>query len=226
MVYPVRTNLQILKWDAPVLLIVTLLVPATFLGGSVNGADGAILLLGAVAYTAWAVRIAKRDEKLGHEVHVDIPEIRVKGGVPLDLLKIAAGIGVLILASRLLVDNSIIVAKTFGLSDAVIGLTVIAAGTSMPELATSVVAARRGQADIALGNVLGSSLFNLLFVLGGAAVINPVSVRGLQNFDLWSLIGVTALMTLFLYTGRKVGRFEGLLLCLAYGIYLAVMWPK
>ena len=225
-VFPISTHLQVLKWDAPVVLLVTLLVPLTFLDAKVSQAEGGVLLFFAVAYTWWAVRMARRDEAKGHEPHVDIPEIRKKGSIFTDFLKIAAGMGVLMLGSRLLVDNAVIIAKSLDVSDTVIGLTIIAAGTSMPELATSMVAAIRGQSDIALGNVLGSSLFNLLFVLGGAAVVFPVGTGGLQPFDLYMLIGVTALMLPMLATGKRLNRAEGLLLFATYGVYLAVMWPK
>ncbi len=225
-VFPISTHLQVLKWDAPVVLLVTLLVPLTFLDGRVSRVEGGILLVFAVAYTWWAVRMARKDEAKGHETHVDIPEIRKRGSILSDLFKIAIGMMVLILGSRLLVDNAVIIAKSLDVSDTVIGLTIIAAGTSMPELATSMVAAIRGQSDIALGNVLGSSLFNLLFVLGGAAVVFPVGTAGLQPFDLYMLIGVTALMLPMLATGKRLNRAEGLLLFATYGVYLAVMWPK
>jgi len=226
MALPIRTNLQVLKWDAPVVLAATLLVPLTFLDGVVSFAEGVVLLICAVAYTWWAVRMAGRDEKLGHDAHVDIPEISRKRGLAGDILKIAGGMAVLMFASRLLVDNSVVVAKALGLSDTVIGLTIIAAGTSMPELATSLVAAIRGQSDIALGNVLGSSLFNLLFVLGGAAVVFPVSTSGLHMFDLCALIGITLIMVPFLFTGKRVSRMEGGILVSCYVAYLLVMWPK
>lgn len=225
-VFPVSTHLQILRWDAPVLIAVTLLVPLTFLDGSVSQIEGIILVLLAVAYTVWAVKMAKQDEKLGHEAHVDIPEIANKGSVLADVVKIAAGLGVLVLGSRLLVEHSVIIAKALGVSEAIIGLTIIAAGTSMPELATSVVAAFRKQSDIALGNVLGSSLFNLLFVLGGSAAIHPVRTSGLQQIDLWMMIGVTVILFPMLWTGKRLNRAEGLVLVACYLGYLAFMWPK
>lgn len=225
-VFPVTTHLQILRWDAPVLIAVTLLVPLTFLDGSVSQIEGIILMLLAVTYTVWAVKMAKKDETLGHEAHVDIPEIKNKGSILTDVVKIAAGLGVLVLGSRILVDNSVVIAKSLGVSEAIIGLTIIAAGTSMPELATSVVAAFRKQSDIALGNVLGSNLFNLLFVLGGSAAIQPVKTSGLQPVDLWMMIGVTIILFPMLLTGKRVSRGEGLLLVACYGGYLAVMWPK
>ncbi len=225
-VFPISTHLQVLKWDAPVVLAATLLVPLTFIGGTVSRAEGGLLLFFAVAYTWWAVRMARKDEVEGHEAHVDVPEIKKRGLIFTDLLKIVAGIGVLMLGSRLLVDNAVTIAKSLGVSDTVIGLTIIAAGTSMPELATSVVAAIRRQSDIALGNVLGSSLFNLLFVLGGAAVIFPVRTTGLQPLDLGMMIGITVLMMPLLATGKRLNRAEGLVLFAAYAGYLAFMWPK
>jgi cation:H+ antiporter len=225
-VFPITTHLQVLRWDAPVLLAVTLLVPLAFLDGVVSRAEGGLLVAGIVAYTVWAVRMAKKDEQLGHEAHIDVPEIEKKGSVFTDVVKIVAGLGVLVLGSRILVENSVTVAKSLGVSEAVIGLTIIAAGTSMPELATSVVAAFRKQSDIALGNVLGSCLFNLLFVLGGAASIHPVRTSALQPVDLWVMIGVTVLLVPMLATGRRLSRGEGLVLFAGYLGYLAVMWPK
>lgn len=226
LVQPVKTNLQVLKWDAPVLVAATLFAAFTFHDGVVSRTEAVILLLSAILYTWWAVRMAKRDESLGHEAHVDIPEIRRKPGTIGDVLKIAAGLAALVLASRLLVDNATIIAKAVGLSDAIIGLTIVAAGTSLPELATSVVAACRGQSDIALGNVVGSSIFNLLFVLGGAAVISPVATTGLQLADLCALIGLSILLVPILGRGPRVNRAEGGFLFSCYLAYLFIMWPK
>jgi cation:H+ antiporter len=225
-VSPLRTHLQVLKWDAPVLVAATILTPLTFRDGIVSRAEGGLLLVLAAAYTWWAVRMARGDQAAAHDANVDVPEIKKRGGPLLDILQIAGGIAVLIVGSKVLVDNSVVVAKSLGVSDVVIGLTIIAAGTSMPELATSLVAAFRGQSDIALGNVLGSSLFNLFFVLGGAAVIHPVRTVGLQPFDLWGLIGMTVLMFPLLWRDRRVSRVEGSILLGAYATYLAVMWPK
>ena len=225
-VYPVSTHLQVLRWDAPLLVGVTLLVPLTFLDGSVSRFEGIVLALATVAYTWWAVRMAKKDEKLGHEAHVDIPEIKERGSIFTDVLKIVAGLGVLVFGSQLLVVHAVKIAEALGVSEAVIGLTIIAAGTSMPELATSVVAAFRKQSDIALGNVLGSNLFNILFVLGGSAAVHPVRTSGLQTVDLWMMIGITVVLLPMLFTGKRLSRGEGLVLVACYGGYLTYMWPK
>jgi cation:H+ antiporter len=170
--------------------------------------------------------MAKKDEKLEHEAHIDIPEIKERGSLFTDIVKIVAGLAVLVLGSRLLVEHSVIIAKALGVSEAIIGLTIIAAGTSMPELATSVVAAFRKQSDIALGNVLGSNLFNLMFVLGGSAAIHPVETSGLKPVDLWAMIGLTVILLPMLWTGKRLNRGEGLVLVACYGAYLAFMWPK
>lgn len=220
-VCPIAPHAQVLRWDAPVLLVVTLAMPFAFFDGVVVRWEGAILVFLAVAYTVWAVRMAKKEDTAAEE-----PVVRAEGGLASDILKIAGGLAALVLGSRLLVDQSVKVAASLGVSEAVIGLTIVAAGTSMPELATSVVAAWRKQSDIALGNVLGSCLFNLLFVLGGAAVVHPVRTTGLSPVDLWMMIGLTVAMVPMLATGRRLNRAEGLLLAASYCGYLAVMWPK
>jgi cation:H+ antiporter len=225
-VFPITTHLQVLRWDAPVVVAAAILTPLTFLDGAVSRVEAGFLLAGAIAYTVWTVLLAKKDESKGHEAHIDVPEIKKRGNLLLDFLLIGSGLGVLVFGSNLLVENAVSVAKGLGVSETVIGLTIIAAGTSMPELATSMVAAFRGQSDIALGNVLGSSIFNLFFVLGGTAMIRPVSTSGLQHFDLYTMIGVTVLMLPLLATGKRLGRIEGLLLFSCYLVYLTVMWPK
>ncbi|WP_193214660.1 calcium/sodium antiporter [Luteolibacter marinus] len=225
-VFPVTTHLQVLRWDAPVLLGVTILTPLTFLDGEISRIEGGVLALGAVIYTIWAVRMAKRDMALGHEANIDVPEVSEGGSMAGDLIKIVGGLAVLVLGSRMLVDNAVLVAQQLGVSESVIGLTIVAAGTSMPELATSVVAAFRKQSDIALGNVLGSSLFNLLFVLGCSASIRPLNTANLLPVDTWAMIGITVLMVPLIATGKRLSRGEGLLLFLCYLGYLGYMWPK
>jgi len=224
-VFPVRTNLQVLRWDAPLLLLVTVAAPLTFLDGQVSRIEGSIFLICALASTVWTVRMARKDESAGHEAAADAPEIRPSKSLAGDIVKIVIGLLVLVGGSRLLVDNAVVVASSLGISDAVIGLTIIAAGTSMPELATSVVAAWRKQSDIALGNVLGSNLFNILFVLGGSAVVHPIGSTAMSRLDLGMMIGVTALLVPMLATGKRLSRPEGLLLLAAYGGYLFLLWP-
>ncbi len=225
-VFPIHTNLQVLRWDAPLLLAVTVLAPLTFIGGQVGRLEGTIFVLGAVGCTIWTIRAARRDEASGVEIAADAPEVKPTGSLAADILKVVAGLGVLVLGSQLLVDNAIEVATGLGVSEAVIGLTIVAAGTSMPELATSVVAAFRRQSDIALGNVLGSNLFNILFVLGGSALVHPVGTTAMSLLDIGMMIGVTALLVPMLFTGKRLNRLEGIILVASYGAYLFVLWPR
>jgi cation:H+ antiporter len=132
----------------------------------------------------------------------------------------------LVLGSHLLVENAVIIAKTLGVSDAVIGLTIVAFGTSMPELATSVVAALRKEGDIALGNIVGSNIFNLLAILGISGATFSYSCAAINAFDLYMMIGISLLLVPMLFTHTKLSRWEGLVLLLFYGIYLSIMWPR
>ena len=148
------------------------------------------------------------------------------GGYAIFVISGLAGLFVLILGSRLLVDHSIILARALGVSEAVIGLTIVAAGTSMPELATSVVAAFRKQPDIAVGNIVGSNIFNILAILGTTSLIKPFQVTGISMLDYSVMILFTILLIPMLYTGRMLHRIEGFTLLTLYGVYLYVLWPK
>jgi cation:H+ antiporter len=142
-----------------------------------------------------------------------------------DVALILGGLGILVLGSSLLVEHSVILAKALGVSEAVIGLTIVAAGTSMPELATSVVAAFRKQPDIAIGNIIGSNIFNILAILGTSSLIAPLHAPGIASRDYLAMIAATVLLIPLLYTGRLLHRLEGALLLSLYGVYLLYLWP-
>ncbi|MCL4140422.1 UNVERIFIED_CONTAM: hypothetical protein GTU68_017661 [Idotea baltica] len=126
--------------------------------------------------------------------------------------------------ASLLVDNATIIAKEFGVSDTVIGLTLVAIGTSLPELATTVVAALRRQADVALGNVLGSNMFNLLAIIGVAGLVGPIEVDPeFLRFDLWVMLGASLLLIPFVYLGQNITRIWGISLVVLYATYLVVV---
>lgn len=128
------------------------------------------------------------------------------------------------LGADLLVDNATIIAKTYGVSDTVIGLTLVAIGTSLPELATTVMAALRRQADVALGNVIGSNMFNLLAIMGVASLVGPIPVdQEFLRFDLWVMLGASILLVPFVYMGRDITRMWGVSLTGLYLLYLAIV---
>jgi cation:H+ antiporter len=128
--------------------------------------------------------------------------------------------------SRLLVDNAVALARGLGVSEAIIGLTIIAAGTSMPELATSVVAAIKKEADIAIGNIVGSNIFNVLAIVGISGSFIPFSAPGIAAIDLWIMLGISFVLVPLLVTGNRLARWEGAVLFASFIGYTILKWPK
>lgn len=150
-------------------------------------------------------------------VDPDMPGWRIAMFIVLGMIGLPLG-------ASLLVDNATIIAKEFGVSDTVIGLTLVAIGTSLPELATTVVAALRRQADVALGNVIGSNMFNLLAIIGVAGLVGPIAVDPeFLRFDLWVMLGASLLLIPFVYLGKNIGRVWGIALTALYATYLFVV---
>jgi cation:H+ antiporter len=145
----------------------------------------------------------------------------------IDIALIVVGIALLILGAEILVGSSISIARANGISETVIGLTLIAAGTSLPELATSVIAAMRGNPDIAIGNIVGSNIYNVLAILGVASVLGPVEIDGqIRAVDMWVMLAATLALLPPLLLGNRMGRFYGLLLLLGYVAYVGYLFQK
>jgi len=144
----------------------------------------------------------------------------------MDTFYILGGLGLLVFGSNLLLNNAIIVARGFTISEAVIGLTIIAAGTSMPELATSIVAALRQQPDLAVGNIVGSNIFNISGILGLSSLASPIKAAGIKQFDYAVMIGFSLLLLPLLWSGFKLRRIEGGILFLCYCTYVLILWPN
>lgn len=140
---------------------------------------------------------------------------------PRSILYILLGLGMLIGGGKMVVDNAVVIAQAYGLSEKLIGLTILAVGTSLPELATSLVAAYRKNTDIAIGNVVGSNIFNILFILGITGSIHPIAYNNALNFDLFVLLGGTVTLIVFMFTlhTRKLDRWEALMFLAAYVVY-------
>ncbi len=220
---PIPVQLQVIKTDAPIALGVALLLPLFLLNKTLGRVEGLVLFVGIVSYTWMCIYFGRKAASKGQD-DVSIPS--VSRNWLIDVAFIITGLGVLILGSRLLVDHSIILARTLGVSEAVIGLTIVAAGTSMPELATSIVAALRKQPDLAIGNIIGSNIFNILAILGIASLIEPLHAPGISILDYSVMIIFTVLLIPMLYTGRILRRLEGVALLALYGVYLFILWPK
>lgn len=218
---PVRAAARAVRADAPLQAAAGLLLAAVLLDGRVSRGEGLVLLCGIVAYTASALAFARREgPEVVREYDQGLPASRGSLWVLGPLA--AGGLGLLLLGARFFLAGSVEFARRAGVSEAVIGLTLVAVGTSLPELVTSVLAALRGEPDIALGNVLGSNLFNILGILGAAAAAAPLEVPGIGPGDLLAVAGFGLLVVPVVFTGRSVSRAEGAGLLLLYLAYLAV----
>lgn len=187
----------------------------------VSRIDGAVLLAFFIIFMVYNIRLS-RSETLPEE----IPIHTRKGGF--NILFIVAGVTGLALGGRIIVQSAVQVAEALGISQRIIGLTIVSIGTSLPELATSVVAAFRKNTDIAVGNIVGSNIFNIFFILGLSALVRPVPLQPGSGFDMLVNLGAAFLLFIFVFTGpgRKLHRWEGLLFVLLYGGYLTFLLIK
>lgn len=225
---PLVVNRQIIRQEVPIMVGASLLLLVLSLDLVLGLLDCVLLSLLLVAYTVFLVVQSRREDKGEPDEyeHLTKTASRWDAHWAVQVLLIAAGLGLLVLGSRWLVDAAVAFAKDFGVSDLVIGLTVVAAGTSMPEVATSVMASVRKERDIAIGNAIGSTTFNILGCIG---ISGLVSANGLAvppsvlNFDIWIMLAAAfACLPVFL-TGRKIARWEGVIFLayyIAYTTYL------
>ncbi len=227
LICPLKAQLQILRFDTPVMILATLVGAALLWDGSLGRVEGACFFAALVCYVAATVWMAKRTD-VSTEVTAEFAESvpMPAGPVWKDVVFIVAGLGLLVLGSQLLVEGAVTVAKNLGWSDAMIGLTIVAGGTSTPELAASLVAALRKQPDIALGNIIGSNVFNILGILGISALITPLVAQGITHFDLGAMVVFSAVLLPIIWTGRRFERWEGAALLVGYGFYLWKLWPS
>lgn len=220
---PLRVQSQLVRVETPLLIAVTAGVGLLALDGVIARWEGAVLFAGAIAFTVVSLRAATGKSAESTETPDAPVAPRPTWGPALGL--VAGGLLLLVVGSELLTRGAVTLARGFGVGEALIGLTIIAAGTSLPELASTVAAAWRRQADIAVGNVVGSNLFNLLGILGITALVTPVATGALQLGDYVALGLVTLLIWPVMASGLRVQRGEGLLLLLAYAVYLYTRWP-
>ncbi|WP_281877785.1 calcium/sodium antiporter [Pseudomonas atacamensis] len=217
LIIPLRVSRQLVRLDIPLMIGASLLVFILAWNKDLGRFDG-VLLLGALAlYLGLLLRQSRHSTRPHTERPTETQQSWLVSG-----LMIFAGLAMLVFAGRLLLGAAVVVATDLGLSERVIGLTVVAVGTSLPELATSLIAALRGQRDIAVGNVIGANLFNLLGVLGLTALLAPTPLSVSPNaldFDLPVMLGVAALCLPVFYSGYRVTRAEGLLLLGLYLVY-------
>jgi len=227
-IHPIPTRPRMVLRDAGAVLIATALFAGFGVTGPLGWIHGAIMLalLGFyIWFSTWnEIAAANRDQPAAKQEN-----LTALGWAPagswLALATVAAGAGGLVLGSDLLVEGAVTIARAAGISESVIGLTLIAIGTSLPELATAVTAARHHHADLALGNALGSNIFNILLVLGALVLIAPVQLAAeVLRFDLWVMVGVTVLLFPIMMSGWRISRLEGALFLALYAAYISVQF--
>ena len=213
LIFPIISHKDIIKRDLWWNLGITGLLLLLILDRKIGRIDGAILLLGMALYLFVVIKnaVKNRTEESKEELI----------SVPKSIIFMVIGLAAIICGGNFVVDNASIIAKSLGLSETLIGLTIVAIGTSLPELVTSVTAAKKKEAGIALGNAVGSNLFNILFILGVSSVLTPINVAPELFIDTIILIAVGILIFIFSYTGRKTNRIEGLICTLLYVAYTA-----
>jgi cation:H+ antiporter len=230
-VYPLTVRVKSIRQEVPFLLLITFVTVAFFWDLELKRWEGIALLGFFIAFIAYSA-ITSRGEgvsEVGLELPIEVLEVK-PGSTPRwriimrDLILATAGIGALVGGSKLLISSATVIMLALGVSELLIGLTLVAVGTSLPEVATSVVSAFRRQSDICVGNVLGSNLFNLLFVLGSIVTIHPLSLdAGLMRFEIPVMVLFTVVVLPIMWTRFKVQRWEGILLLAAYVGFILVL---
>ena len=213
-----NTNRDILKRDIPLNILITIVLCFMFIDGKLNRIEGIILLIGMAAYLSCMIISALKNREQGENCKV-MP-------LPKSLLFIAGGLAAVIFGGNLVVDNASLIAANFGVSQNFIGLTIVAIGTSLPELVTSIVATRKGDSGLALGNAIGSNIFNILFILGMSAAIAPLTVLQESFIDCIILLVSAIVLFIFAFTRKSMNRWEGATCVLLYAAYTAYLFIR
>lgn len=222
LLFPITAERRALGRDGSVLLASALICAAIVASGHIGRWLGAALLIGLVVYLI----VTALDDRRHRAKKDEDRHAKADGGpfaVALNLGLIACGLGAVLLGADLLVSGAIELAGRLGVSDAVMGLTVVAIGTSLPELATAVIASLKREGGLAFGNVVGSNIFNTLGIFGVTALAQPIDVPGdVAGFDIWVMLAATALLLIFAITNWRISRPEGAVLLIGYIVYIGL----
>lgn len=217
LVTPIMILPTTVKKDIPFAMVASVALLLMCLDGNISRIDAMVLLGLFAVFMYITLKGAKENEQ-------SMQQTSAKGGKPfMSVVWIFVGLVCLVFGSNLFVDAATVIARQLGVSDAVIGLTIIAGGTSFPELATSVVSARKGQSGIAIGNVLGSNVFNILLILGVTGVMSPMTLQGITTVDLTMLVVSMVMLWLFSFTKYTLARWEGALLTIVFIGYISYL---
>ncbi|MEX0685788.1 MAG: calcium/sodium antiporter [Balneolales bacterium] len=214
-----------LRRDATIVVLSSFLFTLLIVGAIVGRLDALILLVALLSYLGWAYQSERHSNMPSAELHkTEAEEVHnIPHSILWTLFAVFIGLFLLIAGSQVLLSGAIGIAESFHVSEAVIGLTLVAVGTSLPELSISVIATIRRHADVAVGNILGSNIFNVLGILGISALLQPLSVHSrILDFDQWVMLTASILLLMLLYTSRNINRLEGAFLLICYGLYLVI----
>lgn len=220
MIRPLKVQMQLIRFDTPIMIAASVLFIIFFLDKTISRMEALILFAGVLAYTVSVVRMARKEVKKNRDDGI-AGDVHVEYCLEVCVFFIIAGLTALVVGARVFVEGSVMIAQNFKISEAVIGLTIVAAGTSLPELATSVVAAAKKQSDISIGNIVGSNIFNILFIIGIAGIISPIYAPGISSVDLGMMLATAVLLFPLMRTGFVINRIEGFALV---SIYLGYLW--
>ncbi|MDX1585847.1 MAG: calcium/sodium antiporter [Balneolaceae bacterium] len=235
LIIPLKVSRQLIRFDVPLMILLSAGVLLFAWDGNISQLDGGLLAAGLVCYLAYAIYTSIKGKNPGEPIQA-VPPVdtemdeneRGKSGWMMNVLFAGGGLILLVLGSRWLVNGAVSFAAYLGISEVIVGLTIIATGTSLPEVVTSVIAALRGERDIAVGNVVGSNIFNIMGVLGLASLFSPAGMEvseGIVHFDIPIMIAVAFACLPIFFTGGTINRWEGALLIgyyIAYTLYLVL----
>ncbi|HMO03967.1 MAG TPA: calcium/sodium antiporter [Kiritimatiellia bacterium] len=225
LIQPIRVQSQLIRQDVPVMIAASLLFYVMVFDREVSRIEGIVLFTLLIGYIVLTIRQARQggEDELAEEITHHMPAATTR---PIgDSAWIIGGILLLVGGSQLLVQGAVGLAREAKVSEAIIALTIVAAGTGLPELATSIAAALKKESDLAVGNVIGSNIFNLLCIGGFSASIKPLRAPDIEAVDLSTMAVLAVLLLPVLRIGMRVGRIEGVLLLASYGAYLYYIWP-
>jgi cation:H+ antiporter len=224
LIKPLDVHTNVIMREIPIMIGISLLLVLLLLDGELGFTDGLIFVAGLLVYIFINVVLALREKN--PEVNTEFKEgLKSKLGIPVSIVFMIGGLGLLIIGADLFVQSAVAIAKRFDVSDAVIGLTIVAIGTSLPELITSIVASYKKEADIAIGNVVGSNVFNILGILGITALIVPISSVGISYLDLGVMMTSAILLLPLSKSGFSITRREGIFLLIGYVVYIYYLLP-
>jgi cation:H+ antiporter len=222
---PLDVNVTVIRREIPIMIGLSLLLILLLLDGELGLIDGLIFVFGIVIYTIANIKLAREEKNIEVKNEFKVG-LKIRHGVIVSVILIVCGLSLLVLGANLFVNSSIAIAKAIGVSDAIIGLTVVAFGTSLPELITATVASYKKESDIAVGNIVGSNIFNILGILGITALITSLHVGDLNYFDFGVMLFVALILLPLSKTGFKISRQEGILLVIGYIVYIYYLLLK